>query len=172
MEFQFNDGAREMVCGGLAGVLLFFFAIFLFVKVSRDKKKARASINWPSVEGQIIGNRIKRAVQSDGDGTSISYNPEVYYEYQVDGTPFSGQRIAFGSEPSFGSKKKAEQFLAAYPVESSVTVFYNPEDPTEAVLSQTVSKMIGSIIAGILLIVTGLFLLFHAVKGLIGTFLH
>ncbi len=170
MSFSLSGSLAGMICGGLAGVVFFFLSILLFVNIIRDKQKAQASLSWPSVEGKIMEQRVSRSEVHDEDGVHISYTPEVVFEYTVEGLSFQGQRIAFGSEPSFSSHRKAEAFLAAYPEDRAIMVYYNPEDPSDAVLSQTMRSFIGGIIGGLVLLATSLFLMFQVAKGLINAF--
>lgn len=170
MSFSLNDSMAGPICGGLAGIALFFFSIFLFVKVTRERQKARASLNWPSVEGKITAQWVNRSEVHDEDGVHIDYTPKVVFEYTAEGLSFQGQRIAFGSERSFNSRKKAEAFLDAYPKDGAIMVYYNPEDPSDAVLSQTMRSFFGGIIGAFVLFATSLLLMFQVAKGLINAF--
>lgn len=87
------------------------------------------------------------------DSFKVRYVPEVRFSYQVDGEMYEGKRIAFGSDPTFPSRNKAVNFLEAYPLESVVNVFYNPEKPNEAVLSQKMRSMTAALIVGIVMLV-------------------
>ena len=113
---------------------------------------------------------MNRSEVHDEDGVHLSYIPKVVFEYTVEGLSFQGQRIAFGSEASFNSRKKAEAFLAGYPKDGAIMVYYNPEDPSDAVLSQTMRRFFGGIIGALVLFATSLFLMFQVVKGLINAF--
>ena len=142
MSFSLNDSMAGPICGGLAGIALFFFSIFLFVKVTRERQKARASLNWPSVEGKITAQWVNRSEVHDEDGVHVSYIPKVVFEYTVEGLSFQGQRIAFGSEASFNSRKKAEAFLAGYPKDGAIMVYYNFDVPGCKGIDQRVLSLI------------------------------
>jgi hypothetical protein len=45
-----------------------------------------------------------------------------------------------------------ETFHPAYPVDSELTVSFNPENPQDAILSQGMLKMAASLIVGIMLV--------------------
>ena len=60
----------------------------------------------------------------------INY-PVVQYSYQVGGRSYQGSRIAPG--PEVGGTG-AGKIIERYPVNSQVTVYYNPQNPSDAVL--------------------------------------
>jgi hypothetical protein len=91
----------------------------------------------------------------------------VHFEYQIGENLFQGKRISFGSEPDFPSRQKAEVFLEAYPIENATTVYYNPENPQEAVLTQGMRKMTASLIVGIVLVVLMVCFLCLVMMGLV-----
>jgi len=169
MSNVFSGSILASVCVGLFALVLGGIGAFLLVQYFRNKQKAQESTNWPSVEGKITGQNIRVDEVDSDDSFRISYIPVVHFEYSVNNAPFEGKRLAFGSEPSFSSRKKAEAFLASYPVGQIVPVFYNPEKPSEAVLSQTLRKMTASLIVGIVLIVVGVCSLCPSMIGLIST---
>ena len=70
---------------------------------------------------------------SDSDG-GITYRPEVTYHYTVDGREHLASRTRFGDRFGISFSAPAVRTVRRYPVGSSVTVRYNPEDPAEAVL--------------------------------------
>lgn len=170
MENLFAGSLVVMICGGLFALGLGAIGVALIVLYLRNKQKAQASTTWPSTEGRITGHKIRVDEVGDDDSSRVSYVPEVHYEYPVEGSLHQGKRISFGSEPSFPSRKKAEDFLESYPVGSTIPVYYNPEKPQEAVLSQTMRKMAASLIVGIVLIVLGVCSLCPVVIGLFNTF--
>lgn len=101
---------------------------------SRATNKAKAAAAWPSAAGKILSTEV--VVDESGsmgeDGTTW-YNPVVNYSYDVAGTEFQGHRLRFGN-PHCSNRKKAEAAIAPYTVGSPVTVHYNPEKPSDAVL--------------------------------------
>jgi hypothetical protein len=158
------------ICAGLFALALGAIGVVLIVQYMRNKQKAQASQTWPSTPGKIIGHRIRVDETEDADGDSrVRYVPEVHFEYQVDGIVYQGKRISFGSEPDFGLRPKAQAFLESYPVESETTAYYNPDNPQEAVLSQTMRKMTAHLIVGIVLLVMMICFLCPVVIGLFNT---
>jgi hypothetical protein len=141
-----------MICGGAFALALGALGLVLIVLYLRNKNKAKASMGWPSTQGRILSTNI-RVDEVDDESNRVRYVPEVHFEYTVNGVTHEGKRIIYGSEPDFGSRDKAQEFLQKYPQGALVTVFYNPENPGEAVLSQGMRKMVASLVVGIILIV-------------------
>lgn len=151
------DGMSEnvvaMSCAGLFALALGGLGIVLIVLYLRNKKKAKESESWPFTEGEVVANDVRIDEIDDEDFTRVRYIPQVRFEYQVDGQSYTGKRISYGSDPSFNSRQKALDFLNQFPVGNPVRVFYNPEKPQEAVLSQELRKMTAGLIVGIVLVV-------------------
>lgn len=62
-----------------------------------------------------------------------------------------------------------ETFHPAYPVDSEITVSFNPENPQEALFSHSLRKMTASLIVGIVLVVLMVCFLCPVVMGLVYT---
>ena len=169
MSNLFTGSLVAMQCAGLFALALGAIGVVLIVQYLRNKQKAQASTVWPSAPGKITGQQIRIDEIDDDDNNRVRYIPEVHFEYQVDGNHYQGKRVSFGSEPDFPSRQKAETFLETYPVDSVTTVFYNPENPQEAVLSQGMRKMTASLIVGIVLVVLMVCFLCPVVMGLVNT---
>lgn len=97
--------------------------------------EARASRNWPSVEGAILRSSVERELTraSGGSAAGSLWRPVVAYEYAVGGTRYEGDRVAFG-EYATGEAADAEAVAARYPAGASVQIHYDPEVPGQAVL--------------------------------------
>ena len=167
---MYSGSLLALVCGGLFALALGAVGVVLTVMFFRNKNKAKASEGWPQVEGRVVSTNIRVDEMDDEDSYRVSYIPEVHFEYHVEGLLFDGKRIAFGSEVSFGMRKKAEAFLTEYPVGSAVSVFYNPDNPKEAVLSQKMRSMTAGLVVGIVLIVAMVCLMCPIAIGLFDTF--
>ncbi len=127
---------------GLAGVVLTIIGAVIVMK-------AKASANWPSTEGKIVISEVKEEVQtikhspsrtgSDRSrlrtrtATNIMYVPHVVYEYAVDETKYTSNRVKFG-QLSSSDYNDAAAVVARYPIGDIVAVQYDPAEPTEAVL--------------------------------------
>ena len=109
-------------------VLLILNAIFLVVIFFMRRKIATVS-QWPSTMGNVLMSTVER--RSSGDG--YTDYPVVQYSYQVNGQPYQGMKLAPG--PEVGGTG-AGKVVARYPAGAQVMVFYNPQNPTDAVLER------------------------------------
>ena len=90
----------------------------------------RESVNWPHVEGTVLHSNVQT---EESDRRSISYHAKVTYAYSVQGRSYENARVGFGDYGT-GDTADAEEIVAKYPQSSTVTVFYNPNNPAEALL--------------------------------------
>jgi len=141
-------------------LLLLFFGPILLIGAGlvfyglRQRIRARASAGWPSVQGKALSAGVKEQVVSSGKTHSRQtwYRPTVEYEYQVDGARYQSNRIAFGNVSS--QDEGAAQHILDQTVKSgSVQVYYNPQNPKDAVLlSADAPGSFGFILGGVLII--------------------
>lgn len=96
-----------------------------------------ASRTWPSVTGEMISSTAVAA----GGRSPGKYSLEVAYRYRVDGVAHESRRVrAVGHS----SKKEAiEAEVNRLTPGSVVTVYYNPQRPSQAYLETGVSVMEG-----------------------------
>lgn len=123
--------------------------------------QGRASRGWPTAEATIESSQVisRRSSSTTGTRSGRRYNPEIRFEFTVDGKPYTGDRVSFRDD-HYGKREPAAEIAARYPVGSTVTVYYPPENPAEAVLEPTYdwSTYIPPGI-GLFFFVTGAFLL-------------
>ena len=124
---------------GIGGCFVLVFGIIgivMLVKYFLDKKKFEESQAWSATSGQITEAYVRESSSEDSEGyTTTSYYPEVRYTYQVMGVEYTGKRIAFGGNVG-GSRKKANEIVAQYPVGKKVTVYYDPDNLEDAALER------------------------------------
>ena len=114
---------------GIGFAFIVLNAVLLGV-VFFTQRKIKAINDWPSTSGTVTSSRIEE--HSDSEGGTTDY-AAVTYAYEVGGVKYSGSRISPG--PTVGGTG-ADQVVARYPVNSQVTVFHNPQDPSDAVLEK------------------------------------
>ena len=120
-----------VVFGGIGGGLLYYYF--------QQRRKAQTSSGWPATEGKIVRSWVKTSTSWDSDyrTRTTAYYPAVQYEYTVLGKTYTGSRISFGGTAGKSTRRAAEAALEGYPVGASVTVYYNPHNPQDAVLERT-----------------------------------
>lgn len=113
------------------------FAIigWLFAKKSKEATAAnRASLSWVETMGRVVKSRVE---VSGGDYVSVM--PRVVYEYEVNGQNYKSELIRAGDKflrIQTGGSRTAYDIVDKYPEGSAVTVYYNPQNPSEAVLER------------------------------------
>jgi hypothetical protein len=95
----------------------------------RDLIRAKASVDWPTSPGKVLSSSVFQGRGDDG----VTYQHVVLYEFNVNNTTYSGDRIAYGdggtSDPSH-----AQEIVIRYPQDKNVTVYYMPNNPKECLL--------------------------------------
>lgn len=110
-------------------VLILLNAIFLGI-IFFTRRKMAAISGWPSTMGTIQNSFIDW--RSDSDSGRTAY-PVVQYSYQVGAQTYQSRKYAPG--PEIGGTG-ADKVVARYPAGAQVMVFYNPQNPAEAVLER------------------------------------
>ena len=114
--------------GVIGFVFLVLNVIFLGIIFFMRRRMAAVS-QWPSTLGTVNASYLERR-SSSSDSGSTNY-PVVQYSYQVGGQAYQGTKLAPG--PEVGGTG-AGKVVARYPAGAQVMVFYNPENPSDAVL--------------------------------------
>jgi hypothetical protein len=119
--------------GIVFGLLFTGIGLFLLVRGFIEFRTSKASRDWPSVEGQVIGAMVETKIDRDEDGTSTRYSPRITYTYSVSGQQYTSDQVVIGARRWHTSRARAEAKLAYQPGQQ-VTVHYNPDKPVQAVL--------------------------------------
>jgi hypothetical protein len=115
-------------------VVIVASAFFTYIGVE-NTRLARESLDWPSVQGEILQSGIDEQIDrttTTGRG-GRTYQPVIRYRYRVGGTDFEGQRVALG-EYATADRADAEVVVQRYPVGGRVPVHHRPDAPATAVL--------------------------------------
>ena len=117
-----------LTVGIIIFVLFILNAIFLTVIYFMRRKMAAVS-QWPSTLGAVQMSTLERRSSEDG----YTDYPVVQYSYQVGGQAYQSLKLAPGPEVGGSGARKV---VAKYPAGAQVMVFYNPQNPAEAVLER------------------------------------
>lgn len=123
------DSEALTVVGVVGCTFLLMNAIFLGIIVS-TQRKMNAIQGWSSTMGTVSNSYLERRRSSKGG--SVNY-PVVQYSYQVGGQSYQGRKIAPGMEVGGTGAGKV---TGRYPVGAQVMVFYDPQNPSDAVLER------------------------------------
>jgi len=118
---------------GLVSLLIFGVGIFIIHTIRKGARQLDASQGWSATTGRITEAYVHRNL-----GVGYKHLVHVSYEYQLLGQSYAGAKVAFGVAKSYQFRSQAENALACYPLDSQVTVYYDPANPAEAVLERKV----------------------------------
>ncbi|MFN2145679.1 MAG: DUF3592 domain-containing protein [Anaerolineales bacterium] len=122
----------------------------------------RTSLDWPAVAGVVVNSYVEEYRDAD---QSPSYYARVVFQYTVEEEVYASQQVSFGIVKSYASQNGAAKALQAYPVGKMVSVYYDPADPTNAVLERGTSQITPFLWLGGGLTLLGLFALVGAVRA-------
>ncbi|MDG1874176.1 MAG: DUF3592 domain-containing protein [Mariniblastus sp.] len=92
---------------------------------------ARASAHWPVVSGRVITSKV--TTHTDEEGTT--YSDKIKYVYTVDEAEYQSGIVVIG-----GHEYSAHNVVARYPLGAKVSVAYDPNKPSRAVLEPGVES--------------------------------
>jgi hypothetical protein len=115
-----------------------FFCVgagFLLLSIVPTLHDASRMASWPEAQGALLRAQLisKRSKQS------MTYRVEAEYRYNVDGRDYRGSRVAIGSAAdNVGDFQQAlgKRLEQAYRAGQPVSVWYDPDNPADAVLNR------------------------------------
>jgi|SRR5581483_2857739 hypothetical protein len=117
---------------GMSALIVMFVILLLAMIQGAPVQRAR---KWWSADGVIVTSYISAERDEENvKSTKIFYVPNVSYTYFVQGKQQLATRLHFGARQKRTQRDAAEKDLAPYPVGARVTVYYNPDNPQDAVL--------------------------------------
>jgi len=124
--------------GAVVHAFLFFVAcgFVASVAVISNLAETRAAARWPTTQGTVLSSRAESRrilTQTGGSQTMTVWSPLVEYSYRVGERDYHGSRVAFGPEVA-GARELAEQTVQRYPAGATVSVHYDPSNPSHATL--------------------------------------
>ena len=122
-----NAGAGCLVAFGVVWMLMVL--VFDVIAVSGFFKLEYAKSRYQPIDAVVVRSVVDAQRTSDG----TTYTPDVAYTYEVDGQEFTSDRHSF-FEISSSSREFSEQIVQKYPVGTRVSAYYNPSEPSSAVI--------------------------------------
>jgi hypothetical protein len=99
---------------------------------SQLRDVARTSVDWPSVSGMVTHSELEAQRSPVAGDKKIDFDIKVFYEYVIDNHLYRNDVVRFDQWRLSNNRK--ELLVSTYPVGKRVEVFYNPDDPDQAVL--------------------------------------
>lgn len=130
-----------VIFGALMIGVLIVATLVKYLEVSKAQR-------WEQAPGRVLTSQARarkvRTVESrtgaeGGADRDVRNFAEVTYEYRVAGKTYRGKRISIGEDLG---DMAVEQRLARYPVGASVTVYYDPQQPDQAVLERNAPAVV------------------------------
>ncbi|MDH5680189.1 MAG: DUF3592 domain-containing protein [Spirochaetota bacterium] len=135
--FGLLKSALSFMRHGIIFTLIFGTKGIIFMVIgSFSVENAKDSVNWPATDGLITTSRIeivvrksRRYSKTTGYTTTTTRSREarVFYDYQVNGQHYSGDKVSYKSI-------KPDDAVNKYPKGKKLRVHYNPDDPSTSVI--------------------------------------
>ncbi|MGE5223389.1 MAG: DUF3592 domain-containing protein [Omnitrophica WOR_2 bacterium] len=119
-------------------VIYIFFCLFLAAGLTMlgwslpGFIQAKSSQSWPSIPARITFSEIEED-RSIGLDALILYRPDIHYTYEVGGQIYTSRQLSV-IDVSTPDKTTARDTVGNYPVGKPAYAYYNPKNPTQAVL--------------------------------------
>ena len=123
------DSTTLIVIGSICFSALLVDGILLGIILVTRRKVAQAE-SWLSTMGTVVYSSIEW--RRGSKGSSVAY-PVVQYTYQVMGQMLQGRKVMPG--PEVGGTG-AHKVVNRYPAGAQVMVYYDPNNPSDAVLER------------------------------------
>ncbi len=170
-EIQYEaENTVELNDSGSGGLIpIWFFTIiwcsasfFATVLIGSSVIADIGTSNWEPVDGVIKSSGVSSS--TDGEG-GTTYCLHVSYQYTVDGNAYNGDRVSYSTENSCNSwSKNADD---DYPEGKEITVYYDPDNPSESVLEPGLSGVDFFMCCFLVFPLVGLFLLYGSISSTI-----
>lgn len=123
-------------CAVILPILIIGGIGYLLYKRSQKSTAYRQTAqNWPSTTGTILMSSVQSRRSSSHGGYS-SY-PVIVYQYEVNGTNYQSQRLKAGEQFfNVNVSWQAQEIVNRYMIGSTVTVYYDPNNPAESSLER------------------------------------
>lgn len=142
------------------GFVLIGLTYITLILVGRQKQTPVGQ--WPKTRGTVERSYVHEREPRPSQAQPETYTPVVIFSYTVDGETYVAKQRNFAGPDAHTTRDliAAEAIVKKYPKESTVTVYYNPHSPPQAVLeaekptgyNMSLFVNVGNVIAGALII--------------------
>jgi len=154
--------------GVLVSLVFIAIGLSLLYYARSVSAKAQQSLSWPQADGVIAHSAVLQQMQTSSSTNAATYKADVTYRYKVQGRDYSSERITLADFSS--STGRAQDIVDRFPDGAPVTVYYNPVDPSDAVLERDGTSGIRLLyIIGGIFATAGVLFLFGSLTGRIHT---
>ena len=144
------------------GVIAIVIGAVPYIVQLRQGLRADASKKWPTASGTVTSSALEQVADH-----KRRYRAAVQYAYRAGGRDYQGGRVFWGGNE--GRKKHMTSVVETYPKGAKVRVYYDPGNPTDAVLDpvqntgsrQMVLYALAMVTLGLFSLTGGIYALFH-----------
>jgi hypothetical protein len=156
-----SRGTRSPIISILFFGLFFVVGAIVLMWGISSSQSAFKSQGWPSVSGWVTDARISSSTSSKG---STTFSAKITYTYTLNGQVYKSSRVSFG-DVSTSNSGDAQRIVSRYSTGTTVSVYYNPVDPSQTVLETgfSVGLLLPLGIGTLFTLVGGLLLIFNIV---------
>lgn len=130
------------------GVVIMYGAV-------RGRVRSKQALSWPQVKGKVVSSEaVEDRFRSATGKATIAFVPDITYEYNVNGTNYTGSAVIFGATTY--DYITASRICDKFTVDSEPKVYYDPANPQDSVLLPQATEGLRSLIPGIFFIITGI----------------
>lgn len=138
----------------IIAVLILIGAIFMY-KALKVRVTSKFAKQWPITKGSVTSCEVKEDVLRSSTGNIVNvYYIEISYDYLVNGNPYTGNRITFGS-PHY-DYQSASLINERFAVGKEIDVYYDQNNPAESVLVPYSKHAMRSMVPGIFFLAVGI----------------
>ena len=137
----------------VVSTVIILIGLGLFAYAGRIIAKRREKASWPQTTGEVLSSRIEL-----GNKNRHNIVPDIRYKYKVNLVEYESTKISSALvDNQYVSAAQLEALREKYAVGKPVTVFYNPDDPAEAVLDTTayIGDLVIFFVIGIMVLLCG-----------------
>jgi hypothetical protein len=119
------------------------------------------ALRWTTASGRITRSAVSEEDIGPNGYPVIRYRPAIEYQYRVSDRDYTAMRRDFGQhadDDSYADRAQAEAIAAAFPLNKSVTVYFDPDEPAHATLDRCEGTIIAFALGGVM-VATALFVL-------------
>jgi hypothetical protein len=129
--------------------------IYLIVMALTAGRRTRQNVTWPSVKGKVLAFEVVESSGITPEGSPFStFKPVIRFIYTVNGTEYTS--IQIGQAARAANDPITLQMADHFPVGRKVKVFFDPQNPSEAILSPQIPVAKPVLTAGIVILLIGL----------------
>lgn len=123
----------------IAAVIFVVLGIGAFLGMQMASSYADRVAQWPSVSGKIVTSEVTTATTRTKYGLRTTLVADIKYAYSVSGENYQGLHLRLLPMLHMKPGGTPEELVAEYPVGRTVEVYYDPSDPSAAVLIPTLA---------------------------------